>query len=373
MFNLVCGLAYFYKGKVFRALEFLHLADKKKTDFDPVLKSMLSYTLLQAQHQAGILTVQKLKTKTLLLMEGDDIGSFLEIEKAWGMLDGGRAADYEKLHVFYASVKRIIESELDNPKARIMGYSRIIDTDLLWLMNDFGKNLFSAVVSVNPNNRQAVIDSLERFEKQFISRINSLMEYAGKWNDLQAMANVSRMRIEWFYRKEFLLHFYDHWDFATLQSTGEISETLKTKFEKHLGFLDEVDAFFKSMGQDEFMLMALMLKYKILHFLRDKAAVELESTLREIFASNDHGYLEKRFEELINKGTDHELYVADASKRLDHLYKLSKNMGIEQYLFVTNQERDLARDADIRWTIAGDLTAFDFPELEARYMAIPPL
>ncbi|TCC99162.1 DUF4365 domain-containing protein [Pedobacter hiemivivus] len=359
MFNLICGVAYYYKGKVFRAIEFLRLAAKGKAGFDPVLKSMLSYTMLQAEHEAGIVTVRKLKSKTLLLMEGDDIGSFLEVQKAWKELDNNNMPNKEKMQEFYASINGIIGKEPRDYKARVMAYSKVIEADLLTLIFDLGKNLFTAICTRNERSREVIASDFADFEKHFHSRMDSLMDFIGKSQDLQAMANVSLMKMEWYYRKAFVFHFYDHWDFSTLTSEGELSAIYKKDFDKHLGFLNDTIKLLKQLGQEENMLMSLRLKYRILHFMNDPGINEVLKEMNQVTAGGDFTRMRKLIKKMINKGTDHEIYCADTILRLRNVYTLSKNEGIEQYLFKNIEGDDLERNANVDWSIS-KLMDFDF-------------
>lgn len=44
---------------------------------------MLSYIFLHAKHHAGILDNEELNVGTQSILDGEDLGSFLEIQKAW--------------------------------------------------------------------------------------------------------------------------------------------------------------------------------------------------------------------------------------------------------------------------------------------------
>jgi hypothetical protein len=294
-------------------------------------------------------------------MEGDDIGSFLEIEKAWKKLDSAQGSDSERLKAFYTAINGVIEKEADNPKARIMGYSRVVEADLLFLKNDLGKNLFAATCKADGKTKAAVAVHFSKLEQEFLLRMDALLSFVERYRDLQALANISRMKIEWLYNKAFVFHLYDHWDFSTLKSNGKIPIDLVKEFERHLGFLDKSIEFFKMQsGQEGNLVAVLWLNYKIRHFLQLSEAASVEKELKVVIADHESLIVQKQYKKLLKNGTDHERYFADAIACLSQMYLIAKNEGIERFLLDDGVEPGIDKDGYMEWTISR-LMEFDFP------------
>lgn len=83
IFDLVCGVAYLQQASLFKAIEFLKSAHNSAVSFEPPIKSMLVYTYLQAKHLLGMMNEADFKKSISELMQAEQLGSFLELEKAY--------------------------------------------------------------------------------------------------------------------------------------------------------------------------------------------------------------------------------------------------------------------------------------------------
>ncbi|AZI26459.1 DUF4365 domain-containing protein [Pedobacter sp. G11] len=359
-FNLICGMAYYSRGKVPRALEFLRLAENGTEGFDGQVKAMLSHTILRAKYDLGILIKEDFERETGEVLKGEDIGSFLEMERAWKEL--GSRADYvpEKFPAFCREIFRLIASENSNPRARAMGYSRILRAEKLILMNELGKNLFSVVGTGNSNAWQQVMNEFVPLERGFHSRLEALSKYIEKLEDVRDHANLTRIVIEWSYDKCFLINFYGNWDFSKCSYSGEISPELTKRFEHHLSYLEKTTKMFTECDDQESAGHNMLLQYNILHFLGDERRTDTADQLTELLKRNDFANLKFIFSMMQKGGTDHERYEKDATLRLRSLLEISKKEGIARYLFTKDGLQLFPGGSNVNWSIK-EFVPFDFP------------
>nr|WP_199157306.1 DUF4365 domain-containing protein [Pedobacter sp. ASV2] len=359
-FNLICGVAYYYRGKIPRALEFLRLAENSLESFDGQVRATLSHTILRAKYDLGILIKEDFERETSEVLKGEDIGSFLEMERAWKEL--GNKADHvaEKFPAFLKEIFRLLASENSNPRARVMGYSRILRAEKLILLNELGKNLFSVVGTGRSSSWQQVMNEFAPLERGFHSRLEALLKYIEKLEDVREHANLTRTVIEWWYEKCFILNFYGTWDFLKCSYSGEISQELKKSFEHHLAFLEKTTKIFTECDDQESAGHNLLLKYNILHFLDDKRRMETADQLIELLKRNDFANLKFVFSMMQKGGTDHERYQKDATLRLVKLLEISKKEGVARYLFTKDGTQLFPGGFDIKWSIK-EFVPFGFP------------
>jgi hypothetical protein len=363
IFNLVCGFAYFHQGKSYKALDFLRQAQRQQSVFDHQTRSILAYTTLQAKHDVGILDQEGLKTETLTLLDNEAMGSFLEVEKAWKELQNGTESDGIKIQTFYSVIRNILGRECEHPKSLIHAYAKVLEAESAILINDLTKNLNLSTGTVNADGQAKIYKAWKSIEEKYLVRLNRLMEFAGKLNDMQAMGNISRMKIEWHYKIFYISHFFDHWNFSTLKSESPLKETIKQTLLRHCEFLDKIADLFKMADHEENIILCLKLKYQLLHFLEDyKAAEQTAKVIKATIETNDLAALQYNFDNMLNKGTEHERFREDATSLLTHIYKIAKHEGIENFLLENPQVKKLKnRTISLKWTIK-ELLEFEFPD-----------
>jgi hypothetical protein len=361
VFNLTCGLAYFYQGKIFKALDFLRAAQTQEQSFSSETRALLTYTVFQAKHDLGILDTDELKSKIQMLLENDGVGSFLEMEKAWKELTNREGDTSIKIQTFYTKLKTIVDKEHDRPKARTTAYGMILDAEKTILFRDFVGNFSSLIVVGNHKRFAELCETWTQLEQKYLERLDRLMEYASGTSDLQAMGNISRMKIEWHYQIAYACHFFDNWSFSELKSTGEFDEETKLRLLKDCEFLDRSIKHYKTLTQEENLILCLKLKYQILHFLKEYDRLEeIKNTIKTKVEENDFVTLGNRFNAVINQGTEHEKFTAKETALLIQIYTIAEQEGIESFLIERSLE---GRDINLKWSI-DNLMNFEFPEIE---------
>jgi len=353
IFNLICGVAYFYKGKSYKAIDFLRLAQKKEAQLAPMLRSMLNYTILQVKHHIGILDKEEFQAGTKSVLEGEDIGSFLEIQKAWKSLQEGPGDGSSRLKNFYTAIQAILVNEPGNARARGVAYSMVLKAEFKFLINDLNKNLFFATGSGKPSLKTKIYETWNLLEGKYYKRLDELVQFVMEAKDFQSSSNLARIRIEWHYQKAYISHFHDNWSFKSLQSKGVVNESLRKKLLNDCGFIDSVTALFKNLEQDDTIIMFLMLKYKLLMFLKEhKLAAPLKDFIYNLIEEHDYEILKGSFDLLTSGEFPHIHYQNDVLERLKHIHLLAQKEGIEKYLIDQDANHLNETDhAEIKWTV----------------------
>jgi hypothetical protein len=364
IFNLICGAAYFYKGKSYKALDFLRLAQRKEAQLEPLLQSMLNYILLHAKHHVGILDNEELNLGTQSILEGEDIGSFLEIQKARKILDEGHPEGTKKLKNFCTSIQAIIEKEPDNPRTRGIAYVVLLDAESSFLINDLNKNLFFAVGSGKPHLKAKIYETWNQLECQYHKRLDKLMQFLMEAKDFQSSSNLARIKIAWHYQKAYMSHFLDNWNFMSLQSEGMVSDSVRKQLLRDCDFIDEVSKLFKNFEKDETIIHFLILKYQLFVFLEEhQSATPLKDAIYNLIKEHDFEILQKQFDRLTTGAFPHIHYQNDAGDRLKHIYILAQKKGIEKYLIDQDaNDLDKTSHAEIKWTV-DEFMPLDIPPI----------
>ncbi|NQX43246.1 protein of unknown function [Pedobacter steynii] len=367
MFELVCGLAYYHKGKIHKSLDLLLAASKRCSEFDLQLQTGLAYSILQAKYEVGILSKEAFKEASEEIMNKKDIGSYLQLEKAYAWIKECKGDENENFMVFCDRVNCIVESERQNPKARILGYARVLEVGAEFLLNDLSKNLNTWTGEGRRRFLPKVLDEWKLIQDNYFERLDSLMKYVFKHNDIHSMGNLSRLKIEWVYRCFYTKLFFENWSFKSLSAKWEISVDRRADILKACSFLDKTASFHESIGDYESVVLNMVLKYELLHVIKENEKCEqIAADINSLIEKNDFFQLQLKFSKILDQGTRHEKFLKHAQMLLVHLYEIAKNEGFVSALFEPYTEDMLKFDADItdnsvKWTFS-KFMVFEFTD-----------
>lgn len=190
------------------------------------------------------------------------------------------------------------------------------------------------------------------------------MQFLMQAEDFQSSSNLVRIKVAWHYQTAYITHFFDNWNFATLQSEGIVNDFIRKQLSCDCGFIDDVSELFKNFEKEETIIQFLILKYQLLVFLEEHQSAALQKdAIYNLIEEYDLEILRKQFDLFTAGAFPHIHYQNDAGGRLKHLHRIAKNEGIEKYL-INPSGVDLAEtsNAKIKWTIE-DFIALDIPLL----------
>lgn len=136
------------------------------------------------------------------------------------------------------SYESVITGEMENPKASIIGYARILEVGAGFLLDALSKNLNYSAGEGKYAMRELVFDQWKSIQEAFFKRIDALVKYILQYEDIHIMGNMSRLIVEWSYRSTMIRHFYEHWSFDSLSSDAVVSNERKKAILKACKFLE---------------------------------------------------------------------------------------------------------------------------------------
>lgn len=360
IFNLVCGVAYFYKGRVHRAIDYLRQAERHQDELEPQIRYMFQYTLLLAKYQSGMLDKKSYKSELEYLIQKEDLGSFLKIEREFKALQKNNQSETQLVD-FYEKINQIIAEEPENLKTRAYGYTRILEAEAKLLLHDLCLNLSMATFTRNQTLLDEINNQWDLIEVQFYNRADKLIEFISPSNDINAMGIVSRLRIEWQYQYSYIKQFYSTWNFVELNYDPVVDEKTKKSFDKRLQFLDACVNLYQARNDNENIIHSLILKYEILCFVGELAqAIEVKNSIQVKIDAQDLESLRMNFESISHNGTSYDRFLNEAMPRLINIYEVAKNGEFDEFLKRPFDYHPVDVSDRIIWS-AKELSVFEFP------------
>lgn len=363
-FNAVCGIAYYHKANLLKALEFLKEAQKESNKLDPETQTMIVYMLLQTRYLLGMINEENFKIEIAKLMDDQSIGSFLQLEKANDLFNNGGGADKERIKTFYKITNDIISREILNKNAlMIVAYARILDAESEILAKDLSGAFLLICGQVRNLKKTRTYKEWLNKENEYANRLNSLFSFAFKQKNYLAVSNLGMDKIRWTYRKIFLTHIFNNWNRKTFKVEGELNEDDKNNLIKKVALVEKIAESYVLLGHTENLISCLSLKYELLHLAQEVEDANITSErIIELIESNDFNGLRINHEKLINGGTSYERFTKSFTDLFNKIYEVAKTSGLEEYLIQDISEHNLAIvEKDIEWSIENFLE-FQLPE-----------
>lgn len=359
-FNLVCGVAYFYKGRVHRAIDYLRQVERQQDELEPRIRYMFKYTLLLAKYQGGMLDKKSYQSELEKLIQKEDLGSFLKIEREFKALQKNNESKTQ-LTDFYEKINEIIAEEPKNLKARAYGYARILEAESKLLLHELCLNLSLATTTRNQTLVDEINSQWNLIETQFYKRVDELIGFISPSNDINAMGIVSRLRIEWQYKHAYIIQFYSTWNFEELNYNLVVDEKTKKSFDKCLKFLDACVNLYETRNDNENIIHCLLLKYEILCFLGESLqARDVKTLIQTKIDAQDLESLRIDFESVSNNGTSYDHFLNEAKPRMIKIYEDANNSGLGEFLKRPYEDLPVDMSDRINWS-AKELSIFEFP------------
>lgn len=365
MFNYVCGMAYYHKAQLYKAIDYLKKADRESSLFEPDQRAILTHVLLQTKYLLGIITKEVYDVENQKLLEGKNIGSFLEIEKICQEVYNGKGTSAEKIQRLYKNIPIIIASHPDNISAKIVGYSKILSIELNMLTHDFGKNLANLFLFGGAYLKNRLYEKWEIIQEQYLTRVTKVIEIAISFNNVLALSNLTIDYLLWLYKSAYIRQFFDNWN-ADKHTAGKVKDKKAVdELIKKALILEKVYGYCEDISHPETQILCLCLKYKIEDFTgqSDVSALTLQliySLIEEKELQNSHL---KNYEKLVNGETDHEVFYKDVESRMAHFYKVVSNSKIDLNLINNPTVETLeAFDQYLKWSVT-KFMEFDFSDI----------
>lgn len=360
-FNLICGIAYFQHGNLFKAMELLKLAQQKSENFEPDIQAMLTYTFLNTKFLLGIMNKQDFEVETGKITENEDAGTFFEIEKAFNILSSNEVKSSIGIQTFYAKIDDVIKKDKNNNHMRITAYAKILEAEAVILFHDLTINFTYFIGRLKePLQSQTYIEWL-KLEEAYLQRLEDLTSFALKNKYFLGVSNLLSTKIMWNYKKIFHSHLLNNWKGRSFDIEKPLSAEGRETLIKSCKKLDKILGTYEMLEHRENMVSCLNSKYEIQHFLGQNDEVELtKAKILEIIENHDFVGLKARHNELITGMTPHEKFIKGYTAHVNRIQDIAIKCGLDVYSDLSEEILDLAGKKP-EWSI-DSFFEFQFPE-----------
>lgn len=354
-FYLFCGIAYFQRGDLYKAMDLLKSAKKHSDEFDPEGQAIIEHTILNTRYLLDMISKEQYDLAVKKIGHLQDSGSFFQIENAFEELSANSGEPATSMLKFYESMQKILENE-KKIGLRIIAFNKIIDAESSILFSDLARNYtYFAGRTQKPLQTTTFMQWLE-IEKIFRWRLNSIVEYAEHCGYFISIGILTLAEIRWDYQKAFHLHYLSSWKYRSFDLLRAVDPAMLEKLKRNCTHLDKLAEAFEHNEYRENMLCCMILKYEILQFSGNgKAACAVKDKILEVIDAFEFEGLRKEYEPIFNNGTSHENFVAKYTSHMNRIQDLAVQNGIDCYHMLSSQEMGFRPYWSIR-----DFPAFDF-------------
>ncbi|MFQ6601885.1 DUF4365 domain-containing protein [Flavobacterium sp. C3NV] len=359
-FYLFCGIAYYQRGNLYKALELLNDAKKLSDEFDRQGQAIIEHTILSARYLLDMITKDDFDFQMEKINSLVDAGSFFQIEKANETLSLNRAQPATAIIKYYNSMKKIIENE-KSAIVRIVAYNKIMEAESSILLHDLAVN-FSFFIgrAEKPFQSRAFIE-WQQLERKFLDRLKAIAEYANKCGYHMGSAYLTLVSIKWNYEKAIHIHYLGCWNKRNFDLHQPVNALIVQMFEKLCNSLDQLSQLYQTNDYIENMISSMILKFQIQHFSGKHEEANGTKT-KILHAIDEHGFngLNKEYESIFNMGTAHESFVEKYTKLMNSLQDSASEKGFDPYRMLGEREMNYKTV----WSIK-DFIELDFSILPA--------
>lgn len=359
-FNLICGIAYFQRGNLYKAMELLKLAQKKAESFEPDVQAMLTYTLLNAKFLLGIMNKQDFNDEMSKITENQDSGSFFEIEKAYNELTSNKVKSAIGIKTFYQAIFDIVNKDEKNVSMRITAYAKILGAEAVILFNDLELNFTYFIGRLKePLKSEAYLEFLE-LEKTYLKRLDALTKFALKNRYFLGVSNLVSDKVEWDYRKIFHKHLLSNWKKNTFELNTPLNENDIEILKQGCQKLDKIVGTYEMLEHRENLITCLNTKYEILDFLgQTDEAIVTKTKILTVIEDHDFVGLQARHNDMINGKTGHQKFINSYTAHINRIQEFATKNDIDVYSDLSDIYENIGRRPE--WSIE-DFFEFNFPD-----------
>jgi hypothetical protein len=368
IFNLVCGVAYFQQASLFKAIEFLKSAHNSAASFEPAIKSMLVYTYLQAKHLLGMMSEADFKKDISELMQTEQLGSFLELEKVYTLFTEDNEATETKIKTLHNKISTLISDDPDNTHLRIRAYSIILNIEEKQLLHNLPLNFVMLCGRIPNLKATKTYKKWKELDDLHSGRQRSVLKYCLDTHNFLAASNIAMDISEWNYQKLFIFFVLTNWDSQTLAVKGELSTEELSSLAEESKKIDKVIEGYEMLEHRENMIQALSFKYELLSFFGNKTDAEATlAYIKSLIEKYDLNALIAKYQSLIHGSSRYNKFRTYFTEHMNKIYRVAENSGIGQYFtqpipveYLTQTE---FLDKEKKW-MDREFFEFDFPAVD---------
>ncbi len=361
-FNLVCGMAYFQRGNLFKAMEFLKSAEKQRDNFDSDEQAVLFYTLLNSKYLLGIISKENYDKEMGKIIDSENSGTFFAIDKAYDVLSKGGVKSDIAIKVFYDVMAEIIKKEKNNIQAIVKAYAKVLDAESVILFHDLKLNFVYFIGRVQEPLQSKTYKQWLEFEVLYFKRMDALISFAAKNNYFLGVLNLSSARINWIYKKIFYRHLISHYKNDAFDLAIPLSSEDFSELDFYCKKLDKMAHSYEMLEHIENKIYCLLNKFEILLFmgLHEEVLVTKRKIL-QIIETNDMEGLKAQYSYKLNGNTQHEIFIREYIMHLDRIRNVKLSVGLDTSIPFSKDELALV-EKSTKWSIESFLK-FRLPDI----------
>lgn len=337
-FYLYCGIAYYQRGNLFKALELLNDAKKLFDEFDRQGQAIIDHTILSARYLLDMITKDDFDLQMEKINSLVDAGSFFQIEKAYETLSLNRAQPAAAIGQYYDTMKKIIENE-KSAFVCIVAYNKIMEAESSILLHDLAMNFtFFMGRAEWPFKSRAYLE-WQQLERKFLDRLSAIAAYADKCGYHMGKAYLTLVSIKWNYEKAIHIHYLGCWKKRNFDLHEPINGLMLQMLEKMCSSLDQLSQLYQTNDYIENMISSMILKFQIQHF-SEKFETANDIKNKILHAIDKYGFqgLKKEYEPIFTGGTAHESFVEKYTLLMNSLQDSSLEKGFDPYRLLSERE-----------------------------------
>lgn len=311
-YNLVLGVAYYYRGNLIDALSFFKAATKLKTELSAELENYLAYFYASTKNSLGLISNAAYQSQMNLLEDSDNVRLYIKLEKVKENYYSTLSGDFEEK---YKLLIRDIKEIINDPKA---DNGIILNARCELIMLEGSKNnwdyvkdvaAINAVETITGPEQALRMDSAKKFVSSnslWFNRAKDLKEDALRNRNYFHYFNAVLNEVKVIYEMQVFTKYFS----IELKIPGNPSPEIpdhKPVFANLLEKIEKALYYFQQVGHIENEVVTLCAKYEIQHYLNDfdNASITL-SEADNLIDSYELTDKKRRIEHLKKEGTTHQ-------------------------------------------------------------------
>lgn len=311
LFHAVCGLAHYRKAEMLLAIVSFKLAIKFKDSLAQEMLDMVNYHQEAAKYMLGINTRAEYDATVERIVHSTYIKLFLSIEQRYHQLFDEEGLTEKKVAGFYQSMQEICEHPEADENVILHARAQILEMESEVLNHLLVKNITANknfpwakdVLQVKFGEWQTTADL-------FGPRAESLRDQALAGKHYFAYNIITITMVKASYRNLFIQLYMINFDPDSSTINIRLTEEMMSAILANCEVLDGVIKNYAALDSNENVVVALSLKYELLHLIGyHEQAQEIAARMEELIGTYDLKDLGRRYRFMMDSGTKHELFL----------------------------------------------------------------
>lgn len=309
-FHFIVGMAYYHQANMYRAIDHFRQAAKITDDLHPEMSMMLGYHTAMAKFALGSLSRNEINDVIAKYKNSPYIGLYLRVTDAYVEYVKGINDEQEKYELFYQRLNEIKSDNHCDANIRLLADVQALQLEGQRLNNKLYEELMFNRAAPFREHLQGT-NALDQDIAVYNSKVQALQKRAELENNRLTYLVLCLNSLKINYSAVAMTYCIKNFNQKTMTSKYTLQPEALAWLEGRNIFLDETADFYLEQGFLENMVVALSLKYEILHFIGDSEAAEItKESMSSILDANDLKEYQRKFKHLTNGGTVHEITLA---------------------------------------------------------------